>query len=159
MTESDWATCTDPRPMLSFLRDRAASERKVRLFAVTCCERIRVHLAGHTYVVSPGPRSGIKPIHPGRTRPASSTLSLHSSAPTGVVSPHPRVYLVFWGTQWSSDPAGAAGPRYPAGDHRPPTALATERVPPSSVQSVLPKRASLPRRPAASPSGARRGPT
>ena len=67
-----------------------------------------VHLAGHRYLVSPGVPRGVKPIHPGVIRPAVNTLSLHSSAPTGVVSPKPTVYLVFWGTQWSSDPAGAA---------------------------------------------------
>jgi hypothetical protein len=37
MTESDWATSTDPAPMLAFLRYRGASDRKLRLFAVTCC--------------------------------------------------------------------------------------------------------------------------
>jgi hypothetical protein len=40
MTESDWATCTHPAAMLSFLRDRGASERKLRLFAVACCRRV-----------------------------------------------------------------------------------------------------------------------
>ncbi|HEX4610482.1 MAG TPA: hypothetical protein VH092_20000 [Urbifossiella sp.] len=38
MTESDWLTSTDPQAMLSFLREREpVSERKLRLFAVTCC--------------------------------------------------------------------------------------------------------------------------
>ena len=70
---------------------------------------VRVTLAGHSYVVSPGARLGVKPIHATQTTsPAINTLSLHSSAPTGVVSPKPKVYLVFWGSQWSSDPAGAA---------------------------------------------------
>jgi hypothetical protein len=41
MTESDWATCTDSRKMLLFLRDRGASERKLRLFSVTCCRDVR----------------------------------------------------------------------------------------------------------------------
>ncbi|QDU20563.1 hypothetical protein [Urbifossiella limnaea] len=41
MTESDWATSTDPLAMLSFLRDRGpVSERKLRLFAVSCCRLI-----------------------------------------------------------------------------------------------------------------------
>ena len=60
-------------------------------------------------VVGPVVRYGVKPLHPAAVRPlATSTLSVGSSASTGVVSPNPAVYLVFWGNQWSSDPAGAA---------------------------------------------------
>jgi hypothetical protein len=40
MTETDWTTSAKPIPMLRFLRDRA-SDRKLRLFAVACCRRIR----------------------------------------------------------------------------------------------------------------------
>ena len=36
-----------------------------------------------------------------------SDVYLHSNGTEGVVATKPRVYLVFWGSQWSSDPAGA----------------------------------------------------
>jgi hypothetical protein len=42
MTESEWLACADPTLMLEHLRtDRTTSERKLRLFAVASCQRIR----------------------------------------------------------------------------------------------------------------------
>jgi hypothetical protein len=39
VTEAEWLAGTDPEPMLEFLRGRAG-ERKLRLFALGCCERV-----------------------------------------------------------------------------------------------------------------------
>jgi hypothetical protein len=39
MTEAEWRTARDPYLMLEFLRGKA-SDRKLRLFVVTCCRRV-----------------------------------------------------------------------------------------------------------------------
>jgi serine protease len=54
-------------------------------------------------------RAGAKAIGHSSKPKTSALVSLHSSQSTGVVTPTPAVYLVFWGSQWSNDPAGAAG--------------------------------------------------
>jgi hypothetical protein len=63
--------------------------------------------AGNRYLVAPHVRAGVKAIVAG-AQPALGQLSVHSAARKGVVTPKPAVYLVFWGSQWSNDPAGAA---------------------------------------------------
>jgi hypothetical protein len=39
MTEAEWLACEDPEPMLWFVEQRA-SDRKLRLFACSCCRRV-----------------------------------------------------------------------------------------------------------------------
>jgi hypothetical protein len=57
MTEDDWLSATDPRPMLDSLHTRGgASERKLRLFTVACGRRYRVLL--DCYTRDPGGEEG-----------------------------------------------------------------------------------------------------
>jgi hypothetical protein len=44
MTDAEWFDCTDPAPMLEFLRGKA-SDRKLRLFSCACCGRLDYALA------------------------------------------------------------------------------------------------------------------
>jgi hypothetical protein len=42
MTEAEWRSCTEPQKMLQLLHERGqANARKLRLFAVACCRRLR----------------------------------------------------------------------------------------------------------------------
>src|ERR1700722_12478055 len=47
MTENEWLTCTDPKPMLEFLRGKA-SDRKLRLF-VCAVTRTAVTIRGRPW--------------------------------------------------------------------------------------------------------------
>jgi hypothetical protein len=49
MTETDWLTATDLRPMLGYLRGKAC-DRKLRLFAVACCRRVWHLIEPHTEI-------------------------------------------------------------------------------------------------------------
>src|SRR4051794_7173756 len=40
MTEAEWLAATDPKPILEFLRVKAA-DRKLRLFACACCRKVQ----------------------------------------------------------------------------------------------------------------------
>ena len=40
MTEAEWQGCDDPQPLLTHL-EAAASARKLKLFGIACCERVR----------------------------------------------------------------------------------------------------------------------
>jgi hypothetical protein len=53
-------------------------------------------------------RAGGKAIGRSSKPSTPALVSLHSSQATGAVMPTPGVYLVFWGSQWSNDPAKAA---------------------------------------------------
>src|SRR5262245_16335653 len=39
MDEAEWLACTEPKPMLEFLKGKA-SDRKLRLFGCACCRRL-----------------------------------------------------------------------------------------------------------------------
>jgi hypothetical protein len=62
-----------------------------------------------------GTPSGYKWIHPAthaaslaKPQPSITPVRIQSNVTVGAIDPKPKVILVFWGTQWSDDYAGAA---------------------------------------------------
>jgi hypothetical protein len=55
MTEQEWLACTDPTPMLDFLKGKA-NDRKLRLFSVACCRTIWRRLADSSHDLRIGNR-------------------------------------------------------------------------------------------------------
>jgi hypothetical protein len=39
VTEAEWLAATDPAPMLNFLREEPANQRRLRMFGCACCRR------------------------------------------------------------------------------------------------------------------------
>ncbi len=94
---------------------QATKRRHRGLFTLAAMAGILALVGGNaTMAAAGGPaasqvvRAGAKAIgHSSKPR-TPALVSLHSSQATGAVTPTPAVYLVFWGSQWSSDPAQAA---------------------------------------------------
>lgn len=90
--------------------------RRLGIAVAAAAAVVGAAMATSTATAAPSPdpaataaHHGVKPIKgPGHKRPVNDTLSVRSADTQGVVSPNPKVYLVFWGSQWSNDPAGAA---------------------------------------------------
>ena len=61
MTEAEWLTCSEPKPLLEFLTGRA-SDRKLRLFAVDCCRRVK-HLLRDGYLKNSRKAIGVVERH------------------------------------------------------------------------------------------------
>jgi hypothetical protein len=88
--------------------------RTIRLAALTAAAATAFTLSISTSSAVGGSHYGAKPISKGASKAAptaatgADTLSLQTNGKSGVVSPTPKVYLVFWGSQWSKDPAKVA---------------------------------------------------
>ncbi len=54
-----------------------------------------------------GAPRGVKGAHSTATRHSPEAMYLHMDTTIGSIAPRPKVYLVFWGKQWSVDPAQA----------------------------------------------------
>ncbi len=93
----------------------ATKRRRRGLFTLTAMSGLLALVGGNVTMAAAGGsspsqvvRAGAKAIGRSSKPNTSGLVSLHSSQATGVVMPTPAVYLVFWGSQWSNDPAQAA---------------------------------------------------
>ena len=94
----------------------ATRDCRAGLFTVAAVAGLLALVGGNaTMAAAGGPataavmRAGVKAIGHTSKPNTSGLVSLHSSQPTGAITPTPVVYLVFWGAQWSkSDPAATA---------------------------------------------------
>ncbi len=82
---------------------KANDERKVDRMLSKCSIRSRL---GRAVVATFAALASIAVLPQAAFADTVSQLYVHSSNSTGVVEVHPTVYLVFWGSQWSTDPAG-----------------------------------------------------
>ncbi|MEU1629498.1 hypothetical protein ABZ746_30120 [Streptomyces sp. NPDC020096] len=101
------------RPLNAAARSAAAALVLATLGAVTLANGAQAQPMSGTARASVSTHYGLKAPHPSIhaqtvATKSANTLTVRSSASSGVVSPNPTVYLVFWGSQWSSDPAGVA---------------------------------------------------
>ena len=99
------------------LYSQSVRRRHRGLFTLAAAAGLLALVAGNaTMAAAAGPasasqtvRAGAKAIGRSSKQNTSGLVSLHSSQATGAVMPTPGVYLVFWGSQWSThDPAQAA---------------------------------------------------
>jgi hypothetical protein len=97
------------------LGSQATRRRRRGLFTLAGMAGLLALVGGNaTMAAAGGPaasqvvRAGAKAIGRSSKPKTPALVSLHSSQPTGAVTPSPAVYLVFWGSQWSNDPAKAA---------------------------------------------------
>jgi hypothetical protein len=120
MTQQEWMACTDPTPMLEFLRGKA-SERKLRLFFCACCR-------GKLYTVCPQGLAAVavaeavadgladEAVRADAERlmqsliPNEGNWSEYSLIGWGLQRPKSSSYPLDYVMMWATGPA-AAGPR------------------------------------------------
>ena len=96
------------------LGTRALRSRRRAFFTLAALPGLLALVAADAGVASAGGppatqtvRAGVKAIGRASKPSGSGLMSVHSSAGTGVVETSPKVYLVFWGSQWSKNDRAA----------------------------------------------------